>query len=297
MLSRAQVFAIGITASGLRHRLRPGGPWQRLLPGVYLTVSGEPGREQLDMAALLHAGPVSAITGPAALRSYEIEGPEPRIVDVLVPAARQRSSCGFAVLHRTRLMPPLVAMSGAISYVLPARAVADTARGLSRESDVRAVVAGAVQRRRCTIGQLLEELAHGPMRQSARFRAVLAEVSDGIRSAPEGDLRDLILKSGLPMPLFNPSLYLNGKFLASPDAWWPQAGVIAEVDSRRWHALPEDWSRTMARSAELGAAGLIVLHFSPHQIRTEPGQVLRKIAGALRTGRPVPGITTRAAMA
>ena len=31
------------------------------------------------------------------------------------------------------------------------------------------------------------------------------------------------------MPLFNPSLYLGDTFLAKPDAWWPDAGVAAEV--------------------------------------------------------------------
>ncbi len=41
VISRAQVLASGITAEGLRHRVRRGGPWQRLLPGIYLTVTGE----------------------------------------------------------------------------------------------------------------------------------------------------------------------------------------------------------------------------------------------------------------
>ena len=39
-----------------RHRIRPGGPWQRLLPGVYLTVTGTPTRRQLEVAALRCAG-------------------------------------------------------------------------------------------------------------------------------------------------------------------------------------------------------------------------------------------------
>src|SRR5260221_9461963 len=56
VLCRAQVLALGLTAQGLRYRIRPGGPWQRLLPGVYLTVTGEPTREQREVAALLYAG-------------------------------------------------------------------------------------------------------------------------------------------------------------------------------------------------------------------------------------------------
>jgi hypothetical protein len=35
-LSRKQALQSGITANAIEHRLRRGGPWQRLPPGVYL---------------------------------------------------------------------------------------------------------------------------------------------------------------------------------------------------------------------------------------------------------------------
>src|ERR1700746_1140689 len=56
VISRAQAAACGMTPGTLRHRVRPGGPWRALLPGVYLANTGVPGRDQFDMAALLHAG-------------------------------------------------------------------------------------------------------------------------------------------------------------------------------------------------------------------------------------------------
>jgi hypothetical protein len=295
VLSRAQALSLEVSDNALRYRSGPGGEWQRLLPGVYLTAAGRPSREQLEMAALLYAGPASAITGPGALRSYQLVAPNTRVIDVLVPASRQRSDRGFVVLHRTRRMPQKLLCSGAISYVMPARAVADTVRGLDRLSDVRALVADAIQRHQCTIAELRAELAEGPIRRSARLRSVVAEVAEGIRSAPEGDLRDLIVTSGLPMPMFNPSLFLAGKFLAKPDAWWPRSSVAAEVDSRQWHEPVERWEATMARDALLGAAGIVALHFSPRQLRTEPQQVVKRIAGALRNGREIPDIVARAA--
>jgi hypothetical protein len=295
VLSRAQALSLGVSKNALQYRIEPGGPWQRLLPGVYLTLGGRPTPEQLEMAALLYAGPASAITGPRAVRSYLLPAPNTRVIDVLVPANRDRSDCGFVALHRTRRPPQRVALSGAISYVMPARAVADTVRGMDRLSDVRALVATAIQRHQCTIADLKAELAEGPMRDSARLRRVLAEVADGIRSAPEGDLRDLIVKSGLPMPMFNPSLFLDGKFLAKPDAWWPQSSVAAEVDSRQWHEPAGRWEATMARDALLGAAGIVALHFSPRQLRMEPKRVVQRIAGALRNGREIPGLVARPA--
>jgi hypothetical protein len=87
------------------------------------------------------------------------------------------------------------------------------------------------------------------------------------------------------MPLFNASLYDGDTFIAKPDGWWPDAGVAAEVDSREWHLRPADWERTMARHDRMAAAGIILLHFPPRQIRSEPAQVVEMIRGALERGR------------
>ncbi len=296
VLTRAQALSCGITANGIEHRIRQGGPWLRLLPGVYLTTTGEPTWEQRETAALLYAGPGSVVTGPAALRNYRIRGSQLRRIDVLIPLARARQSPGFAAIHRTRRMPRQWTVDGFLRFAPVERAVADTVRGMAGRAalaDARAVVAGAVQQRQCTVEDLVTELAAGPIRGSARLRAVLAEVIDGIRSVPEGDLRRLVRASGLPQPLFNPTLLVGGEFLAIPDAWWPEFGVAVEVDSREWHLSPADWEQTMARHRRMAAAGIIVLHVSPRQLRDHPEQVLAEIAAALRTGRPLPAITTR----
>jgi hypothetical protein len=295
VLSRAQALRCGITASGLQHRLRPAGPWQRLLPGVYLTTTGQPTWDQRQVAAMLFAGADGLITGPAALLNYRISRSAPRFIDVLIPQERRLIGPGFVVVHRTRRMPNEAICDGPVRYAPPERAVADTARAM-RIPDldaVRAVVAGAVQQGRCTIAELSAELQAGPVRGSATLRAALAEVIDGIRSPAEADLRKLIRTSQLPQPLYNPKLYLaDGVFLAQPDAWWPDHGVAAEVDSREWHLSPADWERTMARHARMSAAGIVVLHFSPRQQRDQPAEVIGTIDRALHAGRPLPAITT-----
>src|SRR5215475_6796795 len=208
VLTRAQVLSCGITANTIEHRIRSSGPWQRLLPGVYLTVTGQPSLEQRETAALLYAGPDAVITGPAALANYEIRGLKVRRADVLIPHERERQSLGFVAIHRTRRMPATVTVDLALRFAPAERAVADTVRQLSALAEARAVVAGAIQQRRCTIEQLAAELRAGPIRGSKQLRSVLAEVIDGIGSAPEGDLRGLIRASGLPQPLFNATLLL-----------------------------------------------------------------------------------------
>jgi len=293
VISRAEALGCGVTPSQLRHRLRPGGPWQRLLPGVYLTVTGTPIRAQTEVAALRYAGPGSVITGVAALRRHGIRVPEPHVLTVLIPGQRVRGSWAFVRVWPTTRMPEFVFTDGAIRFAEAARAVSDAARELGSFREVRAVAADAVQRRRCRLDQLIEELAHAPVRQSAWLRRTLAEVADGVRSAAEGDLRDLIRAHRLPPPLFNARLYVGPEFLAVADAWWPETGVVVEVDSREWHLSPEDWQRTLRRSTRMNALGINVMHVTPQRIRTEAAMVAAEIRSALEAGRARPRLAVR----
>lgn len=285
VLSRGQALACGITEGALRHRARPGGPWQRMLPGVYLALTGSPTRRHQERAALLYAGPRSILTGSAALRHHGVRVPESEIVTVLVPAAQQRRSQALVRVCPTTRLPDRVSTDRGINFARVARALADAARELGSLREVRAVVADAVQRGCCRVDWLTEELSQAPRRDSRALRQALAEVADGIRSVAEGDLRDLIAGTGLPMPLFNASLSAGEGFIAVADAWWPEAGVVAEVDSREWHLSPADWERTLRRHAAMSAQGIIVLHFTPRQIREEPARVVAEIRSALAAGR------------
>jgi hypothetical protein len=84
VISRSQVLAHGMTTSALRQRLRSGGPWQRLLPGVFLAVTGTPTTEQRSMAALLYAGTGGMITGAAAVGLWGVQAPRGTMIDDLI---------------------------------------------------------------------------------------------------------------------------------------------------------------------------------------------------------------------
>jgi hypothetical protein len=292
VITREQALNCGMSAPAIRYRCREAGPWQALLPGVFLTHTGSTTDDQRDMAALLYAGPRGILTGPAAVRRHGIRTARTEAVDVLVPLATGRQDAGFARLRRTARMPERVCVAGEISFALPTRAVADAGRGLADLGAVRALVADSVQRGVCSVPWLAEELAAGPVRGSARLRRVLAEVADGVRSAAEADLRSVIRRGRLPAPLFNPRLFAGPAFIAVPDCWWPEAGVAAEADSREWHLSPRDWEQTLARHARMSSYGIIVLHFTPGQVRHQPQQVAARIRAALAAGRnrPLPPI-------
>jgi hypothetical protein len=191
-------------------------------------------------------------------------------------------------------MPAQISTTGQIRFTGTVRAVADTARALTALRDVRGVVSEAVQRGLCTIAALNIELSEGPKNGSALLRTALTEVSDGIRSVAEGDLRVLLKRAHIPMPTFNAYLFDGDTLLAIVDSWWPDAGVAAEVDSREYHFSADDWQRTMLRHDQLVARGILVLHFTPKRIREDPQGIVSELRSALEAGRGRPPLAIRA---
>jgi len=79
-----------------------------------------------------------------------------------------------------------------------------------------------------------------------------------------------------------------------PDAWWPASGVAAEVDSREWHLGPGDWTKSMARHEKMSAHGILVVHFTPRRIRTEPCEVISSLRSTIQAGSQRPPLAIRA---
>ncbi len=234
------------------------------------------------------------ITGLAALRRQGVRVPQSELVDVLVPATAQRQSTDFVRVHRTTRMPQRPWIDDGLRWAPIARAVGDASRGRIDLRDVRAIVADAVQRRKCTAEQLTSELLAGPKQGSYALRTAIEEVIDGVRSATEGDLRTLIKRGRVPEAMYNARLYVGSEFLAQPDAYWPEAGVAGEVDSREWHLSPEGWANTLARHARMSAQGIFVLHFTPARLRADAAQVLAEIKSTIEAGKQRPRLKIRA---
>jgi hypothetical protein len=293
IVARRQALACAMTAKAISYRTRADGPWQIVLPGVYLRGRGNLAAKQRAVAAFLYAGAAIAISGPAALAFHGVPDYRGDEVDVLVPLSNQRCSARFARLWRTTVEPGAIFQDGAVRYVPLDRAVADTARMLTDIAAVRAVIASAVQRGQVQLWELSRELDTGPRRHSALFRRALAEVAAGVRSTAEADLLALIRQAKLPAALYNPRLYVREEFLACPDAWWPEFGVAIEVDSKAWHLSPADWEQTLARHARMTAQGILVLHFPPARLRAARRDVTTEIESALaRSPGPLPHIRT-----
>lgn len=289
---------LGMPVRTIHHRVRAG-RWSRLLPGVVLTASGSASHHQRLTAALVYAGAGAILTGPSALRLRGIRAaPRTEEIHVLIPHGRRQSSAEGVLVERTRRLPHPVTVNGHPSAPL-ARACIDACRRMRDLDQVRALIAELVQRRRVTVQELAEEIRAAQVRGTALPRAVVAEVSAGVRSAAEAQVRRLIRASRIPEPLWNQEVFdLHGSWLATPDGLWFRQGVALEIDSLEWHLSPAHYERTQARQRLMSAAGLLVIPVTPGFARRQGADLLEDLGQALAAGalRPTPRIRlTRAA--
>ncbi|NBH10148.1 hypothetical protein [Amycolatopsis sp. SID8362] len=256
----------------------------------------EPTDEERLRAALLRGGSRSMITGLWALRRHGLQRiPEPDDVHLLIPHAREVTSAGFALIERTTRLPnPLLRDGMPLAPVH--RAVLDGARRLRDFDTVQAMLAEAVQRRRCTPGQLDRELSLGSQRGSAIPRRALQAILNGAESVAEADAWEIWKLSELPSAEWNVSVFdRDGSFISKPDAWCEDVAFAWEIDSRGYHEGGDHYAATLARNARYSAAGIVCLQTLPSRLRTEPGVVITELREtyAAACARPRPPVTCR----
>jgi predicted transcriptional regulator of viral defense system len=244
LITAAQLDEIGIPRSTLSRRIRTGGMWRRVLPGVYSVVDGPLGLDQRDRAALLFAGSGAVLTGASGLRLRQIQylpaDAATAPVHVAIPIARHRKSAGFVTVERTT-RPPAPTFINDVPVASLARCLVDAGRRVTDRRTTRAFILEAIQRGMVTAEAVDDELRHAQRRGTALLRDTVAEARAGVRSAPEAELRQHMLSQGMPRTLWNPTLRLpGGEFVAQPD------GLIEVLEGRtngfclavQWH--PEE---------------------------------------------------------
>lgn len=290
--THAELRDAGVPMSTITHRIRPGGPWARILPGVVLAHRGTPTPFERRLAAVKYAGSGARLTGLDALAESGVATARrlgsPR-VHVLVPHTCRRTSHGFALVTRTRRDDPVIVERGLRCSTL-ARATIDACRWLVRLDDVRGLIADVVQHHGVSAADLVAEVRAAARQRTALSNAVLREIWEGIRSVAEARLRAALRRAGIPQPLWNHELRQpsDGSLVAVPDALWPEVGLVAEIDSMAWHLSPASYRRTQARQRRLVLAGFEVLPISPADLVDDPDAVCAQIRHLLATLPPRP---------
>jgi hypothetical protein len=295
VLTERQLKEHGVPAGLIADRSRNGGPWQQLLPKVYLLHPGPPTNEQRLQAALLYAGHSSSrvpaqrpamVTGLAALALHRLSSVPPvgelEVIDVLVPHQRRLRDAGQVRILRSQTLPNPDEIMGLACAPIP-RALADAAAVLDDIDLVRDLLVEAVRSGRCVPSAVLRELdAAGLLARPRIAEAMDAAVAAG-RAVAEDHVYELVRAGRLPDPLWNVSLYRpDGTFLAAVDAYWPDQGVTLEIDVRAPGFGDEDWHEESRRREHLEGLGLCVLYVTPEKLRDAPELQAAVVHTALR---------------
>ncbi|MGK5631955.1 hypothetical protein [Streptomyces sp. URMC 123] len=286
VVTREQLARVGVPQSTAGHRARPDGPWQRPLPRVYVLHSAPLTWQQRLQSALLYSR--GMLTGPAALALYRLRHALDRhtltTVDVLTADDSGVRDAGFVRVHRTRRLPAPRRVEGFACAPLP-RALADAVRGRADAGHNRALLLEAVRSRRVGPDELRRTLAGVRASRCPGVAEVQAEISAGLRSVATGRARQLLRAHGVREPLWSPRLLTaEGELAAVPDAYWPHAGVVWDIDAREWHLTDEAREAELERRARLAELGLTVLTITPDALRDDREEVVRALRDALSRG-------------
>jgi hypothetical protein len=275
VLTVDQAYELGLTRGSINHELAKR-RWQRPLPGVLLLQPTPPTRRQRLFIAAAWAGPRALVDSHCACQWFGLESPQfrPDVVHLVAPYGASVRTRDFVVVRRSDHLV-VGGRSERLGYVDAATAVAVAARGMS-EAAAAGLASRALQRRLVTVDDLVAAHMHAPPKGSAGLSKALEGLAVGVRSAAELDARRLVARSRvLPEPLWNCWLDLgDGGPLISPDALWPHAALMQETNGRDYHAWALAFEQMQARHDRATAAGLVVLHVTPRQLRREPDRIL-----------------------
>jgi predicted transcriptional regulator of viral defense system len=278
LVTLEQLELLGLSRAAARQRAKVG-RLHRVHEGVY-AVGPLLTAKSIWMAAVLAGGPGAVLSHWSAAVLWGLIKDDHGSIDVTAPNRRGRQPKGIkahrdgalssretTVIHRipcTTVERTLLDLAGTVS-------IATLRRALSEAEVLRVVDLP-------TVRALLR--GHRGRRGVARLRLVLDELhpdTKRTRSELERMFLGMCDRHSLPKPKVNAKLSVNGKTL-EPDFLWPDAGLIVEADSRRFHGTDSAFQHDRRREQELQRVGWRVSRCTWEQVEYEP----RRLAAIIR---------------
>jgi hypothetical protein len=223
--------------------------------------------------------PAAVVTGPSAavVWGVDLAGIDDDVEVTLPPRTHPRRIAGIRV-RRAELSHLDVRGRRGFRVTTPEATAVRLAALLPRDDAVVAVdqliATGAVDLEPI---RALASVGRGP--GSARARQVCALADGRAESPQETRLRLLMLRGGLPTPVPQFSVRVDGRFVARVDFAWPDRKVAVEYDGL-WHADDRQFAEDRQRLNRLHAAGWRIVFVTKRDMR-DPERLLALIARAL----------------
>jgi hypothetical protein len=251
--TRRQALQRGMTDRMIARRVDTG-RWVRVAAGVY-RVAGVPVTwKQRALSACMASGPGAVVSHRSAAVLWGVSGFRPGPLEITVPRGRSGRN-PLARVHRSDVDG--VRRDG-IPVTRPARMISDLARVVGGDL-LEEAVDDVLCRRLCR----LEDLApRGALRE-----VLAAWGGDGL---PDGvaEMRVVraLLAAGLPTPVRQYEIWVNGVFVARVDLAYLPFRLAMELDGFRWHAGRRRYRSDRMRRNRVEAAGWRLLEAAPEDI-------------------------------
>jgi very-short-patch-repair endonuclease len=275
VLTIGQLEALGLSARAVRHRAAAG-RLTRVHTGVYSI--HETGRLGRWMAAVLACGSGAMLSHRSAAALWGLSR-DHRHIDVTVAGRTGRSRAGITVHGGGALKPHDVSVHDRIPCTAVARTLLDLAGVVERRALERAVDR-AEELRLFDLVTLQAALSDHPRHPGRRALAsLLAEYRRGAVtcSTAEEQMLKLIAASGIPQPRVNTWIALEDNTGYEADFFWPDARLIAEVDSRTYHAKRRAFAHDRQRDRKLALAGFETHRYLAAELTSQPEKVIAEL--------------------
>jgi hypothetical protein len=267
-------------ASGLLTWKQLRGPrWRRLLPDVYVAADVAVDHRLWSHAALVYAGPVSAISGLSAARLWGAPvGRDDDPVEITVPSSRWiRFDSPKMRLLRRNLPDEDVGSIGLISLTTPERTALDLS-GRQARADAVIAIESFLGRDLVSWDSLDAFGAQQAGTRAGRLLSHCASLANPRSESPmETRCRLVMLDGGLPAPMVQYEVFDgSGRFVARLDLAYKEwkIGIEYEGDHHRERSV---FQRDLARLNMLTALGWVVVRATARDIYREPEQLVHQL--------------------
>lgn len=284
VFSRAQVLACG-GSDALIARRRAAGLWVDRADGVYGFPDPCPTWLSNLWSACLASSVGAVVSHEAGAALHGLASFRPGPVVITVPHARGRIG-STAVVHQSRNLPTghLTDVDSLAVTTIP-RTIVDLAM-VCRRSRLAHVLDETVASGRVTHEEILAclDLLKGRGRKgSGTLRSLLAQRLG--KPTPPSKLERLLVRvlrnAGLPEPVLQYPLPGRERPEGTVDVAYPDAKLLIEADSRRWHGRQRDFALDRERDNLAMLAGWRVLRFTWDDVTRRPEWVAECVRRAL----------------
>lgn len=243
-----------------------------------------PGAERL--AGVWACGPRALLSHRTATEEWKLIEPRRGMaLQVTVPGHGRPGPPGIYVHRTDDLYRDEISMKDGIPITSPARTVFDFASQASPSEVAAAYEQGLIDKLFNRDDMIVLAIRHKGRRGIRKVRSLIDRDAPPTVTVKEAHrmLLELVRSSGLPHPKTEVPI---GRYRV--DMLWPDALLVVEMDSAKWHTTPGRLEHDKLRDAELAAMGYLTIRVTWNELTQRPNEVIARIAQAYALRRPSP---------